>query len=443
MPTPLNQLDFGPHNDAVQEVITFAQSGKLLSIPFDQQLAESSGYQIKQIHTFEEIDLYRKSLNDCMDGYEPYIKRADWNELLRDDIGKKMNYGDTTGEFKAIEKLGRSLTSQFDQLWDQFFILVNDQLKEILIKDEADIIADNLYMICKLRALFGKDKSFRHETLFPIFQAGGYPCGWSGAFPRGQVAVFVPDPCIPCTFPQKAEPPDFTDLEAWESETEEVPDLIRSQKPFSSDQPRLWHGITSLEGEYAYAAIDEHIQFALGWSVETIWPEIVEQRENELNAVWGDTAGEPIPLPERFIISLMLTGVERTYLISHPENQYILELVQEIVEMNETGGFFFEVSNQNQTVRFLHYDECGMCDETLEADADGILFESEVRDLENPLEQENLFEIVNNCFEYHGLCDLKLNYDALITGPDDQGLSTATLKQMPELKYEIDIINLD
>ena len=51
MPTPLNQLDFGPHNDAVREVITFAQSGKLLSIPFDQQLAETSGYQIKQRST--------------------------------------------------------------------------------------------------------------------------------------------------------------------------------------------------------------------------------------------------------------------------------------------------------------------------------------------------------------------------------------------------------
>ncbi|MCA9015263.1 MAG: hypothetical protein KDA77_08005, partial [Planctomycetaceae bacterium] len=69
--------------------------------------------------------------------------------------------------------------------------------------------------------------------------------------------------------------------------------------------------------------------------------------------------------------------------------------------------------------------------------------ESEVRELDIPLEQENLFEIVNNCFEYHGLCDLMLNYDALITGPDAQGLSTATFKRMPELKYEIDILNLD
>ncbi|QDT45317.1 hypothetical protein Pan241w_54370 [Gimesia alba] len=443
MTTPLDQLNFGPHNEDVQEVIAFVQSGKLLSIPFDQQLAETSGYKIKQIHTFEEIDLYRKSLNDCMDNYEPYIKRADWDDLLRNDIGKMMNYGDTTEKFKNIEELDSSLTSQFDQLWKQFFILVNDQLKGILTKDESDIIADDLYMVCKCRALFGKDKSFRHETLFPIYQAGGYPCGWEGAFPRGQVAVFVPDPNIPCRFPEKEKPRVFENLEEWKSAGEEEPELVRSQKPFSSDQPQLWHGITSLEGEYAYAAIDEHIQFALGFSLETLWPDTVEQRENELDAAWGDIAGEPIPLPERFLLTLMLKGIERTYLISYPDTQNTLELVQEIVEMNETGGFFFEVSNQNQTVRFFHYDEYGMCDEKLEVDADGIQFESEVRDLEIPLEQENLFEIVNNCFEYHGLFDLMLNYDALITGPDEQGLSTATLKRMPELKYEIDILNLD
>lgn len=437
MTTPIDQLNFGPHNKEVQEVIAFLQSGKLLSIPFDQQLAEQSGYKIQQIHTFEEIDLYRKSLNDCMDDYEPYIKRADWDDLLQDDIGKMMNYGDTTDKFKKIDELDTSLTSQFDQLWKQFFILVNDQLKGILIKDESDIIADNLYMVCKCRALFGKDKSFRHETLFPIYQAGGYPCGWDGAFPHGQVAVFVPDPSIPCIFPEKRDNPNF------EKERDVETEANRSQKPFSSHQPQLWHGITSLEGEYAYAAIDEHIQFALGDLLETIWSDPDVQEEKESEAVFGDIAGEQISLPERFILTLMLRGIERTYLVSHPDSQDIIEQIQEIIETGETSGFAFEVSNKNQTVRFYHYDEDGYCDESLEVDADGIQFESDVRELEIPLEQENLFKIVNNCFEYHGLCDLMLNYDALISDPDEQRLSTATLKRMPELKYEIDILNLD
>ncbi|WP_278466010.1 hypothetical protein [Gimesia maris] len=438
MPTPLNQLDFGPHNDAVREVITFAQSGKLLSIPFDQQLAETSGYQIKQILTFEEIDLYRKSMNDCVDDYEPYIKRVDWDELLREDIGKLMNYGDATGEFKAIEKLERSLTSQFDQLWKQFFILVYDQLKDVLIKDETDCIADALYMICKCRALLGRENSSMHETLFPIFQAGGYPCGWSGAFPRGQVVVFVPDSDIPCFFPDKKIVPEPDEEKKLESDC--------SEKPFSSDQPLLWRGMTSLEGEYAYIGIDEDIELARDDLFDTLWIDEEERDEKESEAVLGDITGEPIPLPERFILALMLKGMERTYLVSHPDSRDMMELSQEIVETGEISGFAFELSSKNQTVRFFHYDEDGYCDEQLEASLDGstgIQFVSDLRTLEIPLQQENLFEIVNNCFEYHGLCDLKLNYDALITGPDDQGLSTATLKQMPELKYEIDIINLD
>ncbi|QDU08363.1 hypothetical protein [Gimesia aquarii] len=439
MTTPIDQLNFGPHNEEVQDVIAFVQSGKLLSIPFDQQLAEHSGYKIKQIHTFEEIDLYRKSINDCNDNYKPYIKRTDWDDILRDDVAKMMNYGDMFNNhlFQQTKKLEDSLSSQFGQLWKQFFSLLNDQLNGILIKEESEIIADELFMICKSRAIFCKDSGLMHESLFPIYQAGGYPCGWEGAFPRGQIAVFVPDPSIPCIFPEKRDDPNF------EKERDVETEADRSQKPFSSHQPQLWHGITSLEGEYAYAAIDEHIQFALGDLLETIWSDPDIQEEKESGAVFGDIAGEPIPLPERFILTLMLRGIERTYLVSHPDSQDIIEQTQEIIETGETSGFAFEVSSKNQTVRFYHYDEDGYCDEKLEVSADGIQFESDLRELEIPLDQENLFEIVNNCFEYHELFDLMLNYDELITGPDEQGLATATLKRMPELKYEIDILNLD
>ena len=426
MTTPLHQLDFGLHNDAVQEAITLVQSGKLLATPFDQQLAEKSGYKIKQIHTFAEIDRYRKSMNDRVDDYEPFIKRVDWDDLLRDDIGKLMNYGDTTGEFKAIEKLERSLTSQLDQLWNQLFILVNEQLKGILIKAEADSIADALYLICKCRALLGRDNSCLHETLFPIYQAGGYPCGWSGAFPRGEIAVFMPDSRVPCIFPD--------DINRTESNREENPASDCSAE------------FISLEGDYIYAGIDEDIELARDDIFDTIWGDAEERDEKESEAVLGDIAGESIPLPEHFILALMPRGEERTYLVSHPDSREILQLVQEIVETGEISGFAFKLSSKNRTLCFYHYGEDGDCDEKLEASLDGsteIQFESDLRELELPLQQENLLQIVNNCLEYHGLCDLKLSYDSLVSGPDEQGLATVTLKQMPDLKYEIDIIDLD
>ncbi|WP_339732756.1 hypothetical protein [uncultured Gimesia sp.] len=447
MTTPLDQLNFGPHNDAVQEVITFVQSGKLLSTPFDQQLAETSGYKIKLIHTFEEIDLYRKSMNDCMDDYEPYIKRIDWDDLLRRDVGILVNWGNTTEEFKEIHKLSDFLAPQFEQLWDQFIILmndllnqilVNDQLNQIRIKYEAACVAEGLYMICKCLALFGRDNPCMHETLFPIYQAGGYPCGWSGAFPRGQVAVFVPDPSISCRFPQEKKPRVFADLEAWKSAWEEEPELIRSQKPFSSDQPQLWHGISSLEGEYAYAYLEDHIDLVCGF--------LEEVHKRDLFSLSGDIAGEQLILPKHFLVLLTVRGIEGTYFISSGRQIDTANLVKYITDEYETGGFFFEVSSKNQTVCFYHYDEDGYCDEKLEAGLDGsdeIHFQSDLRTLDIPLKQENLFELVNGCFEYHGLCDLMLNDDALISGPNEQGLSTATFKRMPDLKYEIDILNLD
>ena len=425
MTTPLDQLNFGPHNEAVQEVIAFVQSGRLLATPFDEQLAEKSGYKIKQIHTFAEIDRYRKSMNDRVDDYEPYIKRADWDDLLHNDIGKLMNYGDTTGEFKAIEKLERSLTSQFDQLWNQFFILVNGQLKGILIKAEADSIADALYLICKCRALLGRSNSCLHENLFPIYQAGGYPCGWSGAFPRGEIAVFVPDSHVPCIFSENINRTESNKAEKLTSDC-------------SSE-------FTALEGEYIYAGIDEDIEMARDDIFDTIWGDEEERDEKESEAVLGDIAGEPISLPKHFILALMPKGEERTYLVSHPDSREILQLVQEIAETAEISGFAFELSSQNQTVCFYHYGEDGDCDERLEASLDGsseIQFESDLRELELPLQQENLLQIVNNCFEYHGLCDLKLNYNSLVTGPDEEGLATVTLKHMPDFKHEIDIIDL-
>ncbi|WP_339732757.1 hypothetical protein [uncultured Gimesia sp.] len=437
MTTPLDQLDFGPLNDAVQEVIAFVQSGKLLSVPFDQQFAETSGYKIKLIHTFDEINLYRKSMNDCGVDYKPYIRCVDWDDLLRDDVNKLMEYGDWPGIYIKIKELELALNTVFEQLRKQLFILVNDQLKGILSKEEADLIVDGMYMVCKSRTLFNKESGFFHESIFPIYQAGGYPCGWSGAFPRGQMVVFVPDPSVPCIFPERTDDP------ICEKDRDEQLESIRSQKPFSSNEPRLWHGISSLDGEYAYAAIDVHIGLGLRALLDTIWPDSKERAEKESEAVLDNITGETFALPERFILGLMLKEIKRTYFVSHPDSRDIIEESQEIVETGEISGFAFEVSSKNQTVRFYHYDEDGYCDEKLESDSDGIHFESELRTLEIPLEKDNLLEIVNNSFEYHGLCDLMLNYDALINGPDEQGFSTATLKRMPELKYEIDILDLD
>jgi len=415
MSTPLNQLDFGPYNDEVHEVIDFAQSGKLLSVPFDQQLAETSGYRIKQIHTFEDIGVYRKSMNDDLDNYQPSIRGVDWFEILHEDTNKLSEYGDWPGIYRTIKKLEIALTSVFERLREQLFVLVNDQLEGILIQEEADLIADGLYMVCKIRALFNKFSGLTHESLFPIYQAGGYPCGWSGAFPMGQVVVFVPDSNVPCHFPEG------TDNPVYEQTGDNEPDPIRSQKPFSSDQPQLWHGIVSLEGEYAYAVIDEYVGLGLKALLDTFWPDTAEQREKESEALLENIAGEPVVLPERFILTLMLKRLKRTYLVSQPDREEIIEQIQEIIEIAMASGFAFAVSNGSTEIHF----------------------ESDLRELKFPLQQENLLEIVNDCFEYHGLCDLMLNYESLIDGPDEQGLSTATLKRMPELKYEIDILKLD
>lgn len=58
----------------------------------------------------------------------------------------------------------------------------------------GDIVSD-LKHITLHRAIAGISDDF-WEQLFEVYQAGGWPCGWSGSHPRGKLVVFDPNPRV-------------------------------------------------------------------------------------------------------------------------------------------------------------------------------------------------------------------------------------------------------
>jgi len=214
--------------------------------------------------------------------------------------------------------------------------------------------------------------------------------------------------------------------------------IIRNQKPYSTNQPKQWCGVSSIEGEYAYAIFDDPI--------EDVSDYLGEFYEKESDCLLGDISDQFISLPSHYLALLQLKGIKKTYVVSQPDEKELLPLMEDLTQTYECCGFFYLVSSKNHNLLFYHFDEDGYCDEKLEYGIDGsnqIHFQSELREIEFSLIPENIFDIINDCFEYHEICDLMLNFDSLISGPDESGLYSATLKRMPDLKCEIDILDLD
>lgn len=430
MTKSMEEINYGPFDSDVKEVIRYVLSGHILAKPFSQTIADSSGLGIKLIHSFDEIKRYRYSTDDSVREYEPYIKRADWEGILRKDT-EKMMFDGYLSEGENSLKFG----AKFNQLHTDISRSLKNHLSEILPAAEIENLVDYFEMLCECRVSFGRKSSLVHETLFPIFLAGGYPCGWQGAYPRGQVVVYLPATEL-TNRTQKTMKLESDPIE--ESSGIQEGDVDSTHAVSDSVQQKPLQGVSSIDGEYAYALFDA--------PVEEVSDYLAEYFEKESHALLGDIAGEPVELPAHFLILIELKGTEKTYVVSSPEKNELLPIMEDFTQTYELDGFYYAVSGKEKSLLFHHYDVDGYSDEKVEYvlhDANKIQFFSELRETEVPLTADHLLEIINDCFEYHEIDDLMLNRDALLTGPDADGLFTLNLKKNPGLKYEIDLLNLD
>ena len=77
-----------------------------------------------------------------------------------------------------------------DERFEQFL----DTLSETLPRPYENLVDDaagDLFACCLSRAVMGTQNTF-FEKLAAAYLSGGWPCGWSGSYPQGNLVVFYP-----------------------------------------------------------------------------------------------------------------------------------------------------------------------------------------------------------------------------------------------------------
>ena len=162
--------NYGVYTRCVEEVLDFARSGTILA----SRIAPNSHLHI--IHSLEDVLIYR----------DPEIPNAEincamyWFEIKRvDQIKYRI----------ALSHVPENVRLRLDEDCIFHSHAIVQSLTDMIGIHEAEDIANDMHVLALNRCACGVIDSF-DERLFSIYKAGGYPCGWKGKYPDGQLVVF-------------------------------------------------------------------------------------------------------------------------------------------------------------------------------------------------------------------------------------------------------------
>lgn len=158
--------------ETVEEVVKFAEEGPLL-----RPGATVGGERVRVIHDFEEAKefAYHRYLTDDEDA-------MNWTDLRERQAAKAVGaiYSDP-----AKQPLYDQAAALDDRL-----AAAAQRLPPAYAEVCDDVVAD-LHNCVVSRMVFGAgDRLF--DRVWDAYRRGGWPCGWVGAFPDGELVVFVP-----------------------------------------------------------------------------------------------------------------------------------------------------------------------------------------------------------------------------------------------------------
>jgi len=163
-------MSYGPNSHLVEEVAEFVRSGRLLAghRPLREDVWRISDFdEAKELAweaTFGQRELTWTDIREHQ--MRPVVAATYYLEWYR----------------QADDCMGALLETFFAQVKRRIPVIYRDLID--------DVVAD-LYNIAKARAVLNEPRPFL-ESLFVIYCAGAWPCGWRGDYPDGQVAAFVP-----------------------------------------------------------------------------------------------------------------------------------------------------------------------------------------------------------------------------------------------------------
>lgn len=172
--------DFGPHTAEVREVIDFACSGGVLRGPFRPDAFRD--FDTRVVHSLDDVLRYREHHEPRT---EAWSTREEWWDIRQIDMVEYHAEADSVAGYWSSGGIVEKIEEASDLIQQRLLEL----LPGVLPRDEIVQMADDFEMTMRFRAVFGQNDHIQ-EKFFRVYRASGYPVGWVGKFPEGQLVVF-------------------------------------------------------------------------------------------------------------------------------------------------------------------------------------------------------------------------------------------------------------
>lgn len=163
------QIEIGENTDLVTEVLDFVDSGMLL---------KPSGQFASESEVITDLEVAKKYAWDEVYGEEEFT----WADLRSEKMSEvwEVIYSDDEKYSKVDSKLSGIL--------DEISYVIRSRLDQSH-KELLDDIVSDIKGCLFSRAVQGKDNEF-FENILSIYLKGGWPCGWKGKWPIGDVLIY-------------------------------------------------------------------------------------------------------------------------------------------------------------------------------------------------------------------------------------------------------------
>ncbi|MED0868006.1 cytoplasmic protein [Bacillus spizizenii] len=161
---------YGEYSDLVEEVIDFIKHGELF---------KNNNRNMSDITLIEDFEIAQQ-LAWSQDTDEVEVV---WQDVKSNESGQLLGIILSNDHLKTLdEELSNIFNS--DDNYSEDFIPMD-------FWDIAEEVESDLYK-CAINRLVNGNKDNLFEKMFQVYKSGGWPCGWRGTYPEGQLVAFIP-----------------------------------------------------------------------------------------------------------------------------------------------------------------------------------------------------------------------------------------------------------
>ncbi|PDY46418.1 cytoplasmic protein [Bacillus pseudomycoides] len=165
-------MKYGIHTELVEEVIHFLSS---LHLFHNEKVLNHNSIIVNDYERSQEL-AWSQDLDEVENIWDD-IKSLESGEV----IGKLYE-----GNLNAVERTLREIIQSASNYQEHFVSNYIEIFEEVMV---------DLHMCALNRLVNGKTDNF-YERIFEVYKHGGWPCGWKGEYPEGNMIVYMPEMII-------------------------------------------------------------------------------------------------------------------------------------------------------------------------------------------------------------------------------------------------------